>query len=73
MSTDRYRYQVRVLGACVNFAPKVVLFTSNEPLDEWWPKDRQEHRDAFRRRITDHIELEQERNPEDIRALFAKQ
>lgn len=49
---DRYPMQVPVKGSFVNWAPKIIIITSNVHPDLWFPMDTVEHKAALRRRIT---------------------
>jgi len=37
---DRYPIRVPIKGSSVNWAPKIIIFTSNIPPKEWFQKDR---------------------------------
>lgn len=68
--TDRYQMEIECKGGLVNWCPRRIYFTSNIPLEDWWPEATQEHRDAFRRRVTKHIELENEVTPKEFFQRF---
>lgn len=55
---DRYPFTVPVKGAYVNWAPKVIYFTSNLHPKEWYPQAKEEHRRALIRRFNEfgHIQ-----------------
>lgn len=40
--TDRYPVRVESKGGMINFAPKVIIFTSNRPPWEWWKESNGE-------------------------------
>lgn len=56
---DRYPFTVPVKGAYVNWAPKVIYFTSNHHPKEWYPQAKQEHRDALIRRFREYGHIQQ--------------
>lgn len=55
---DRYPFTVPVKGAYVNWAPKVIYFTSNHHPKDWYPQAKEEHRSALIRRFREfgHIQ-----------------
>lgn len=55
---DRYPVNVETKGGSVNFVATKIIFTSNLPMEEWWPNARQEHIDAFRRRVTTIVHMD---------------
>jgi len=62
---DRYPCTMEIKGGQVNWAPRTVIFTSNEHPDEWWPKASEMHREAFQRRITETIALSEKFDSEN--------
>ena len=56
---DRYPLNVETKGGSVNFVASRIIFTSNLPMEEWWPNARPEHLAAFKRRVTEIIEFKQ--------------
>lgn len=54
---DRYACKVPVKGGDINWAPRCVIFTSNDALEDWWPKENPLKKEAFMRRITQHKEF----------------
>jgi hypothetical protein len=62
--TDVYGCWVPVKGGTVAWMAKIVIMTSNAPLETWYPKAHQVHIDALHRRIkTFNI-------PDDFEALY---
>lgn len=49
--TDRYPIEFNAKGGFLWWKPKVIVFTSNYPVREWWPKIEARHYDAVMRRI----------------------
>lgn len=43
--TDRYPVRVETKGGMLQFAPKVIIFTSNKPPWEWWKDQNGEYKD----------------------------
>nr|AJP36389.1 replication-associated protein [Avon-Heathcote Estuary associated circular virus 10]AJP36394.1 replication-associated protein [Avon-Heathcote Estuary associated circular virus 10] len=65
--TDRYPMQVPVKGGFIWWKPKVIVFTSNLPWEQWWNTLNTEHKRAVQRRLTrvtriykDHEKVEYE-------------
>nr|AJP36392.1 replication-associated protein [Avon-Heathcote Estuary associated circular virus 10] len=65
--TDRYPMQVPTKGGFIWWKPKVIVFTSNLPWEQWWNTLNTEHKIAVRRRVTrvtriykDHEKVEYE-------------
>ena len=50
--TDRYPMQVPVKGGFIWWKPKVIVFTSNLPWEQWWKSLNTEHKRAVQRRLT---------------------
>lgn len=48
---DRYSMTVEVKGDTKNWAPKTIIFTSNDDPKEWWPEAPQATREAIHRRM----------------------
>jgi hypothetical protein len=55
---DRYPMRVPVKGNSVEWIPKKIVFTSNLILADWWRSATAEQRDAFRRRVTEVYNIE---------------
>lgn len=55
--TDRYPIQVPVKGGFITWKPKVIVFTSNHEILDWWPDIKPVDYSAVVRRITkvDHV------------------
>lgn len=49
--TDRYPLEFNAKGGFLWWKPKNIVFTSNQPILEWWPKIETRHYDAVMRRI----------------------
>lgn len=49
--TDRYPVEFNSKGGFLWWKPKIIVFTSNVPWYEWWPKISPEHYAAIKRRI----------------------
>lgn len=49
---DRYPMEVPVKGGCVKWNPEVVVMTSNDPLEEWYPTASRDNLNAIKRRVT---------------------
>lgn len=52
---DRYAIRVPVKHGSKIWKPKVIILTSNHPLEEWYPFAKQSARDALKRRFGDNI------------------
>lgn len=50
---DRYKISVEVKGGSIRWNPPVIIVTSNDPLESWYPDVSQARRDALRRRFTE--------------------
>lgn len=50
---DRYPMTVEVKGGVRNWAPKTIIFTSNDDPREWWPESRPETLAAVHRRMNE--------------------
>lgn len=50
--TDGYPIEVAIKGGFVAWTPTHVYFTSNQPLESWWPTADPKHLDAVKRRIS---------------------
>lgn len=48
---DRYPMTVEVKGGYRNWAPRTIVFTSNDDPKDWWPESRPETRAAIHRRM----------------------
>lgn len=48
---DRYPMTVEVKGGYRNWAPRTIIFTSNDDPKDWWPESRPETRAAIHRRM----------------------
>lgn len=55
---DRYPFPVPVKGGFITWKPKVIVFTSNKPVSEWWPNITELDRIAIERRIKEVIVVE---------------
>ncbi len=51
--TDRYAIDVEVKGGSVAFNPTVIIFTSNDPLETWYPDVSPARRSALAARFTE--------------------
>jgi hypothetical protein len=49
--TDRYPLEFNAKGGFLWWKPKNVVFTSNKPILQWWPKIEARHHDAVMARI----------------------
>lgn len=50
---DRYPMLVQVKGSTLPFVSKIIIITSNKPVDEWYNwENKDEIREAFDRRIS---------------------
>lgn len=49
--TDKYPLQVQIKGGTVALAQKINIFTTNVPLDEWYPHARESQKAALQRRF----------------------
>lgn len=49
---DRYPMEVPVKGGAVQWNPEVIVLTSNDPLEEWYPTASRDNMNAIRRRLT---------------------
>jgi hypothetical protein len=56
---DRYPFTVPVKGAYVNWAPKVIYFTSNHHPKEWYPQAKEEHQRALLRRFNEYGHIQE--------------
>jgi len=54
---DRYEMTVENKGTTVNWAPKVIIFTSNDNPRDWWPDAPQATKDAISRRMEEFGEI----------------
>lgn len=54
---DRYPMTVEVKGGLRNFAPKMIIFTSNDDPKTWWPEAPEETRAAIHRRMEEFGEI----------------
>ncbi len=52
---DNYPLRLPVKGGSVSNTYKKIYFCSNVSWNEWWPDMSDEHKDAFRRRVTSVI------------------
>lgn len=51
--TDGYPIEVEIKGDFVPWCAEYIYFTSNDPLDEWWPMISSDSLAAVRRRVTE--------------------
>ena len=49
--TDRYAIEVPVKGGFIWWKPKIIVFTSNLPWEQWWRTLNVEHKRAVQRRL----------------------
>lgn len=56
---DRYPMTVEIKGGLRNFAPKIIIFTSNDDPKTWWPDAPEETRKAIHRRMDEYGEIRQ--------------
>lgn len=54
---DRYEMTVENKGTTVNWAPKIIIFTSNDDPMDWWPEAPPETKAAIHRRIGEFGEV----------------
>lgn len=52
--TDRYPMSINVKGGWANFAPEILIFTSNSNPKDWWPKAPDATRAAIHRRMDEY-------------------
>lgn len=55
--TDRYAHTVNIKGGSMNFAPKTIIFTSNEHPKNWYPDAPAETRKAIHRRMDEYGDI----------------
>jgi len=55
--TDRYKMVVNIKGGSCNFAPEIIIFTSNSDPLTWWPDAPEQTRKAIQRRMTEYGEI----------------
>jgi len=54
---DRYAMTVETKGGSLNWAPKIICFTSNDDPKTWWPEAPQATREAIHRRMDEFGEI----------------
>lgn len=54
---DRYSMTVEIKGDTRNWAPKTIIFTSNDNPKEWWPEAPEATREAIHRRMDEFGEI----------------
>jgi len=55
--TDRYPMNINIKGGWANFAPKVIVFTSNSDPKSWYPDAPEATRAAIHRRMDEYGEI----------------
>lgn len=72
---DRWPLEIGTKGSSIQFAPKIIIFTSNDDPMKWWPDATPEHRAAWHRRIADFgtvIHLESKLAPSEAQGLLTQ-
>lgn len=72
---DRWPLEIGIKGSSIHFAPKTIIFTSNDDPLTWWPDASKEHKAAWKRRVEEFgtvIHLESKLKPSEAQNLLTQ-